>query len=189
MAYSISEEQAFSCCASRQFAARLASGGPYAEFADLIAAARRIWWNEVGVTEWLAAFAAHPKIGDKKGTEDKPAAFAAFSRSEQAAAASSTTEDVAQQLSQLNQAYAEKFGHIFIIFAKGRSAPEILEVLKQRINRRPVDELQTASQEQMKITELRLGNVFGKSAEMEMVERMQKRAEKVIEGREGATEE
>ncbi len=45
---------------------------------------------------------------------------------------------------------------IFIIFAKGKSAPQILDVLKRRYNRLPHEELQTAASEQMKITELRL---------------------------------
>ncbi len=63
MSYSVSEDVAFSCCASKAFSARLAAAGPFNEFPDLIAAARRIWWNEVGAPEWLAAFAAHPKIG------------------------------------------------------------------------------------------------------------------------------
>lgn len=35
------------------------------------------------MTEWLSAFSAHPKIGDGKAVEAKPAAFGAFSRSEQ----------------------------------------------------------------------------------------------------------
>lgn len=156
MALSISQDDAFSCCASREFAAKLATAGPFAEFPDLIAAARRIWWTEIGVPEWLTAFAAHPKIGDKKGVEEKPAAFGTFSRNEQAAAEQSITTDVAQELVHWNQKYAEKFGFIFIIFAKGRSAPEILAALKQRFSRLPYEELQTAAQEQVRVVEVRL---------------------------------
>jgi OHCU decarboxylase len=177
--YGVTEDVAFSCCASRVFARKLAASGKHDDFADLIAAARHIWWSETGVPEWLAAFAAHPKIGDAKAVESKPGAFAEFSRGEQAAAAQTNTGEVAEELRLWNKRYAEKFGHIFIIFARGRSAPEILAALKERYNRLPHEELQTAAQEQMKITELRLGNVFGKSAEQEMLAKMQRRADQV----------
>jgi 5-hydroxyisourate hydrolase/2-oxo-4-hydroxy-4-carboxy-5-ureidoimidazoline decarboxylase len=177
--FAVTEDVAFSCCASRVFARKLAAIGKYEEFADLVAAARHIWWSETSVPEWLAAFAAHPKIGDAKAVETNPGAFAEFSRGEQAAAAQTSTVEVAEELQLWNTRYAEKFGHIFIIFARGRSAPEILAALKERYNRMPHEELQTAAQEQMKITELRLGNVFGVSAEQEMLAKMQRRADRV----------
>eukprot|EP00195_Chlamydomonas_chlamydogama_P015249 CAMPEP_0202891480 /NCGR_PEP_ID=MMETSP1392-20130828/1527_1 /ASSEMBLY_ACC=CAM_ASM_000868 /TAXON_ID=225041 /ORGANISM="Chlamydomonas chlamydogama, Strain SAG 11-48b" /LENGTH=317 /DNA_ID=CAMNT_0049575241 /DNA_START=100 /DNA_END=1053 /DNA_ORIENTATION=+ len=180
MTYSITEEQALSCCASKAFAAKLAAASPFADFGTLVDTARRIWWSEVGTTEWLDAFAAHPKIGDHEAVEQKPAAFAAFSKSEQAAAAESTTSAVAEELRELNKRYYDKFGFIFIIFAKGKSAPEILSYLRERYNRLPYEELQTAAREQMKITELRLGNLFGLSAEVELMQRTQRRADQVL---------
>lgn len=115
---SISVEQALSCCASPQFAQRLAARSPFRDVGEVVDAARSIWWNEVGVTEWLAAFAAHPKIGDNKGVQDKAAAFGAFSRNEQAAAAQSATAEVEEDLRRLNQQYLDRFGFIFIVFAK-----------------------------------------------------------------------
>ncbi|KAJ9510944.1 hypothetical protein QJQ45_027829 [Haematococcus lacustris] len=180
MSLSVDIDSALSCCASLAFAERLAASGPHPNFAALVAAARSIWWNEVGIPEWLAAFAAHPKIGDNRAASAKPAAFGVWSRTEQAAAASSSTEDVAAELATWNQKYLDKFGFIFIIFAKGRLAPEILAALKARYQRQPYEELRTAAQEQMKITELRLGNLFGKSAEQELLATMQRRADKQI---------
>ncbi|KAL6754516.1 hypothetical protein V8C86DRAFT_2699960 [Haematococcus lacustris] len=180
MSLSVDIDSALSCCASPAFAERLAASGPHPNFAALVAAARSIWWNEIGIPEWLAAFAAHPKIGDNRAASAKPAAFGAWSRTEQAAAASSSTEDVAAELATWNQKYLDKFGFIFIIFAKGRLAPEILAALKARYQRQPYEELRTAAQEQMKITELRLGNLFGKSAEQELLATMQRRAEKIL---------
>lgn len=57
-------EAAHTACASRQFADKLAAGSPYPSVEAAIQAARRIWWQDVGVEGWLEAFAAHPEIGD-----------------------------------------------------------------------------------------------------------------------------
>eukprot|EP00955_Chlamydomonas_euryale_P077601 362979-Chlamydomonas_euryale.AAC.10 len=113
----ISREAALSVCASEAFATALSSGGPYAGYAELVEAARSIWWR-LPATEWLTAFAAHPKIGDRRGVADKPKAFGEFSRGEQAAAAGSLSEVLASELADWNQRYFDKFGFIFIICAK-----------------------------------------------------------------------
>lgn len=76
--------------------------------------------------------------------------------------------------------YQEKFGFIFIIFAKGKSSPQILEALKRRYHALPYEELQVAAGEQMKITELRLGQLLGISEELEAQQRSQKRADQVL---------
>ena len=76
--------------------------------------------------------------------------------------------------------YFDKFGFIFIIFAKGKSSPEILETLKRRYHALPYEELQAAAREQMKITELRLGQLFGLSAELELQKRAQRRTDQVL---------
>lgn len=181
MALSITYEQAISCCASIRFAQQLASEGPYADMDALLVAARSIWWTQTGVPGWLEALAAHPKIGDKNGVEGKPEAFASFSRNEQAAASQNLSNDVSAELIGWNQRYLDKFGFIFIIFAKGKSGSQILAALKQRYNRLPHEELQTAAQEQMKITELRLCGLFGVIDYADTVSaRMQRRAEQVL---------
>ncbi len=82
MPLSITESEALSICASPAFAKRLAAGSPYRDFGELVDAAQRIWWREIGPGEWLAAFDAHPKIGET-AHRDHSAAFAAFSHSEQ----------------------------------------------------------------------------------------------------------
>ncbi|KXZ53990.1 hypothetical protein GPECTOR_5g102 [Gonium pectorale] len=182
MSLRISYEQALSCCAAQKWAQQLAAQGPYADIDALLAVARRIWWTQTGVPGWLEALAAHPKIGDKKGMEGKPEAFASFSRGEQAAASQSLSGDVSADLVEWNQRYLDKFGFIFIIFAKGKTAPQILESLKKRFQRLPHEELQTAAHEQMKITELRLTGLLGLPAESaeQVLARTQRRAEQVL---------
>jgi 5-hydroxyisourate hydrolase/2-oxo-4-hydroxy-4-carboxy-5-ureidoimidazoline decarboxylase len=156
MAIVVPVEVAIAACASKRFTSLLSTSSPYPDVEQVIAAAQRIWWNEVDVTGWLEAFAAHPKIGDNKAVEQKPEAFKAFSRQEQAAAAQSATLEVMDELLEWNKRYLEKFGHIFIICARGKTSQEILSVLKGRFHRRPHEELVQAATEQMSITELRL---------------------------------
>ncbi|KAG2486997.1 hypothetical protein HYH03_014369 [Edaphochlamys debaryana] len=179
MVLAITYEQAVTCCASTRFAQQLAAQGPYPDLDALFAAARRIWWTSTGVPGWLEALAAHPKIGDKKGMDGKPEGFAGFSKGEQAAASQSLSADVHAELTEWNQRYLDKFGFIFIIFAKGKSSPQILDALKKRFNRMPHEELQTAASEQMKITELRLNGLFGAQGE-DAATTAARRAEQVL---------
>jgi hypothetical protein len=83
MALGISEQQAISICASPAFARKLSISSPYRDFSELVDAARNIWWKEIGPSEWLSAFAAHPRIGESKAADERSEEFAAFSRSEQ----------------------------------------------------------------------------------------------------------
>jgi 5-hydroxyisourate hydrolase/2-oxo-4-hydroxy-4-carboxy-5-ureidoimidazoline decarboxylase len=155
-------ETAFTACSSRAFADQLSKASPYESTDAVLAAARRIWWQRVGVTGWLEAFAAHPQIGDSKPhqqqQQQQPAntAFEQLSHAEQAAARATTSEFVAEELAALNKQYYQKHGHIFIICASGKSSEFMLEALRSRLANSPYEELGNAAREQMKITELRL---------------------------------
>ena len=52
--------------------------------------------------------------------------------------------------------YAEKFGHIFIVCATGKTAAQMLNILRARLANDPGIELRNAADEQRKITRLRL---------------------------------
>ncbi|PRW32944.1 uric acid degradation bifunctional TTL isoform X1 [Chlorella sorokiniana] len=120
------------CCACRTWAAAVAAGGPYSTIDALISVARAVWWHQTPVTGWLEAFAAHPKIGDLEGLRKKyGGTFGDLSRGEQAAAAGAP-EVVLQELADWNARYKAKFGHIFIVCASGKSAAEMLGIIKRR---------------------------------------------------------
>lgn len=160
-AVDLSEDSLFACCSAQAFASKLLAAGPFTGLQQLLERARACWWRELTLIDWLEAFDAHPKIGES--SDSKPAAFAAYSSTEQAASDISSTSDVQLHLRQLNARYLARFGHIFIICASGRSAPEILTVLKQRCENMPHEELATAASEQMAITELRLCKLWAKT--------------------------
>ena len=60
------------------------------------------------------------------------------------------------EFARLNRDYEQKFGYVFLIFATGRSAAEMLEALQTRLPNRADMELRIAAGEQAKITGLRL---------------------------------
>jgi 2-oxo-4-hydroxy-4-carboxy--5-ureidoimidazoline (OHCU) decarboxylase len=81
---------------------------------------------------------AHPAIGAKT--------MSARSAAEQGA-------DEAPELAELNHAYEEKFGFRFVVFVNRRSKPEIVPVLRERLERTREQELATALDELVSIAE------------------------------------
>ena len=59
-------------------------------------------------------------------------------------------------LEEANQQYLAKFGYIFIVCASGKSADQMLAILRSRLPNSPEQEIRIAANEQDKITRLRL---------------------------------
>jgi 2-oxo-4-hydroxy-4-carboxy--5-ureidoimidazoline (OHCU) decarboxylase len=64
-------------------------------------------------------------------------------------------------LAEGNREYEQRFGHVFIVSAAGRSTSEILGILRDRLKNDPATELTNAAGEQKKITRLRLERLLG----------------------------
>jgi OHCU decarboxylase len=147
----LSDEEAaaelLAVCHSRRWAKEMAAGRPYADLAALQRAADEVWLG-LGPEDWLEAFAAHPRIGEAGG------ASADWSRQEQAGVGGAT--DVQERLARGNADYEARFGHVFLISAAGRDAPEILAALTERLGNDPATELRVAAEEHRRITRLRL---------------------------------
>ncbi|HEV2919596.1 MAG TPA: 2-oxo-4-hydroxy-4-carboxy-5-ureidoimidazoline decarboxylase [Actinomycetota bacterium] len=139
--------QLLAVCHSRRWAKEVAAGRPYADLAALQRAADEVWLG-LGPEDWLEAFAAHPRIGEAGG------ASADWSRQEQAGVGGAT--DVQERLARGNADYEARFGHVFLISAAGRDAPEILAALTERLGNDPATELRVAAEEHRRITRLRL---------------------------------
>jgi 2-oxo-4-hydroxy-4-carboxy-5-ureidoimidazoline decarboxylase len=147
------------CNASEVWCTHMAAHRPYGDLEELKEQAQSIW-QSLGEKDYLQAFTAHPMIGDVESLRKKFASTKAIAASEQAGAATAD-EQTLNELAQLNKAYQEKFGFIFIVFATGKSAAEMLSILKARLaNSRP-QEVQNAAAEQLKITLLRIDKLFG----------------------------
>lgn len=138
------------CCASHRWAQLMSAERPFGGGDVMEAVAQRLWWS-LAAADWLEAFAAHPRIGDR--------ATSAWSAEEQARAFEASTA-VRSRLAVGNRQYEERFGYTFIICATGKPAEEILAILDRRLHNEPADELQIAADEQRKITVLRLGKLI-----------------------------
>ncbi|WP_085528761.1 2-oxo-4-hydroxy-4-carboxy-5-ureidoimidazoline decarboxylase [Kocuria massiliensis] len=103
-------------------------------------------------TEIDRALAHHPKIGERDGSES---AEARLSRAEQASLGS-TSDDDAERLKQGNRDYEERFGHVFLIRAAGRSHPEILAELTRRMKNDPQSERAEVAEQLRDIAALRI---------------------------------
>lgn len=142
------ERRLYSCFANRGWAARVAGGRPYADLTALLESADSAW-SALAPSDWLDAFAAHPRIGEPGG--HSPAA----SEREQSRVMQASVETLAA-LTAENRRYETRFGHVFLIAASGRSGEQILASLRQRMDNDPATELEVAADEHRKITRLRL---------------------------------
>jgi len=137
------------CCGSRAWARRMAEGRPFQGLADLQEKSDRIWQSLDG-EDWREAFAAHPRIGEKGSR---------WSEVEQAGARGADAQTLAG-LIEANRVYETRFDHIFIVCATGKSAAEMLGLLRARLDNDSETELRIAAEEQRKITNLRLEKLF-----------------------------
>ena len=142
------------CCGSSRWTGRMLARRPFGSREALLMAAREEWWA-LSPEDWLEAFSHHPRIGDRAELAARFPATHHLSAREQTAVAEAT-ETVLTALADANQAYVDRFGFIFIVCATGKTANEMLELLRERLPNDRDTELRIAAEEQAKITELRL---------------------------------
>lgn len=146
------------CNAATAWYEAMASARPFADIAAMKSTAGVIW-GSLRERDYLQAFEAHPMIGDVDSLRKKYASTKAMASGEQSGAAGAD-EAVLKELSDLNHTYLEKFGFIFIVFATGKSAAEMLALLKARIGNSREREIENAAAEQLKITLLRIDKLL-----------------------------
>jgi 2-oxo-4-hydroxy-4-carboxy-5-ureidoimidazoline decarboxylase len=149
------------CCGARAWVEAMIAARPFDDRAALDAASARA---AAALTrdDWLEAFAHHPRIGGAAELRPRFASTRAWAESEQAGAAQAT-EAVLTALAEGNRAYEARFGYVFIVCATGKSAEEMLALLEARLSNPPEREWRIASEEQMKITRLRLDKLMSGS--------------------------
>ncbi len=142
------------CCGSKRWAEAVAAARPFAGPEQLFATAAGEF-EKLGEGDWLEAFRHHPKIGGKRAAAAISAQAQGWSEQEQSGTAGAA-RNTQEELIQANEEYERRFGYIFIVCASGKSAGEMLGILKSRLPNAPGKELRIAAREQAKITELRL---------------------------------
>lgn len=150
------EDDLLACCAAPAWGAAIIAKRPYPSRADLLAvadaASRNLSWEDV-----LAGLAAHPRIGESAAGHSQEAAW---SRREQSAAAESADETTRLALVEANRAYEDRFGHVFLIFASGRTRAEILAAARQRLTHDEATEHGVVADQLRQIALLRLERVL-----------------------------
>ena len=140
------ERDLLACLAAPSWGRRIAAGRPYAAPGDLWeaadAAAESLSWDEVAL-----GLAAHPRIGERAKGDSREAAW---SRREQAGHGDE------EALREVNRAYEDRFGHVFLIFASGKSRGEMLAAARERLANDDATERTVVAGELRKIARLRL---------------------------------
>ena len=154
----MSDEEAeaalLTCCGATIWARQMTRLRPFITDGELLEAGDRVWWS-LNPEDWLEAFRAHPRIGERKAQAEQGERAAAWSAQEQAGATQAGA-DVAAKIAEGNRAYEERFGYIYIVSAAGKTASELLALLRERLANDPESELRVAAGEQARITRLRL---------------------------------
>jgi len=136
-------------CTAPRWVDEMVAARPYASVADMIQTADHAL-AQLTEADLDAALAGHPKIGSTS-TETG----GAQSRREQSGVDASDAE-LAAALADGNRAYEERFGRIYLVCASGRSGPELLAILHERLRNDAVTELAVTRSELGKINRLRL---------------------------------
>lgn len=142
------------CCGAERWVEAMITARPFGTRDAVTVAASRVF-DTLERADWLQAFAAHPKIGDADSLRKKYAHNGAWSAQEQSGV-DSALEDTIRDLAYYNGLYEGRHGFIFIVCATGKTAGEMLELLKARVNNSTDVEIVNASMEQRRITMLRL---------------------------------
>jgi len=147
------ERRLLACCGSRAWARGVAAGRPYYDFAELLNTSDRVW-ARLSPDDWREAFSHHPRIGERAAVTRNTTAER-WSEREQARARQ-TSDALLDELAEVNAEYEDRFGYVFLICATAKTADQILENARARLNNDPETELRIAAEEQRRITHLRL---------------------------------
>ncbi|WP_320776764.1 2-oxo-4-hydroxy-4-carboxy-5-ureidoimidazoline decarboxylase [Streptomyces sp. CRN 30] len=142
-------------CAATAWGERLLAARPYATEADLYAASDAAT-AALTAPDLDQAMAGHPPIGRPKPGDPT-------SSREQAGMAGASDALKAEML-ELNLAYQEKFGHVFLICATGRTGEQLRDAVEERIGNSPEEEREIVRTELGKINRIRLARLVEQDA-------------------------
>jgi 2-oxo-4-hydroxy-4-carboxy-5-ureidoimidazoline decarboxylase len=163
------------CCSAPGWAAQMTAGRPYSAAEDVIERSSAIV-AALSAADLAEALAGHPRIGErpdsrgdsasqKRGnqdgvsqdgvSQDGAAAAVNWSRQEQSGVEAGDTTTT-RALAAGNLEYEQRFGHIYLVCASGRTGQELLALLHGRLGNKPEDEWQVVRTELQKINALRL---------------------------------
>ncbi|MEU8748865.1 2-oxo-4-hydroxy-4-carboxy-5-ureidoimidazoline decarboxylase [Streptomyces chartreusis] len=142
-------------CASTAWVRRLLAGRPYAT-TDALFTASDSATAELTAEDLAEAMAGHPPIGRPKPGDPTSA------REQRGMAGAS--EELKAEMLELNLAYQDRFGHVFLICATGRTGEQMRDAVKERIGNSPEQEREIVRTELGKINRIRLARIVEEEA-------------------------
>lgn len=142
------------CFGSRLWAEKMAERRPIRNQLELLVACDEVC-RSLAESDWMEAFQSHPRIGESSAVASNGAKSAVWSGEEQRKVGSAA-EDVKAGLAEGNRAYEQRFRRTFIVCATGKSATEILEILRRRLMNDHAAEFREAAEQQRQIAHIRL---------------------------------
>lgn len=145
-------------CTSEKWCSNMLKRRPFSSLESLTLQANEQWLN-LQVADHMQAFSGHPMIGDLRTLREQYANTKTLASNEQKGT-QGASEATLQKLQEMNRAYLDKHGFIFIICATGLSAEAMLIELQKRLPNSTPTEVQKAGKEQIKITLIRINSAF-----------------------------
>ncbi|MFD9428139.1 MULTISPECIES: 2-oxo-4-hydroxy-4-carboxy-5-ureidoimidazoline decarboxylase [unclassified Streptomyces] len=137
-------------CAGAAWGRAILSRRPYAT-ADALFAASDAAMAELTAADLAEAMAGHPPIGRPKPGDPTS------SREQRGMAGAS--EELKTEMLELNLAYQERFGHVFLICATGATGEQMRDAVRTRIGNPPERERENVRTELGKINRIRLARL------------------------------
>lgn len=134
-------------CASAAWGGTVLAGRPYVSEEALLSASDAAT-AELTAEDLAEAMAGHPPIGRPKPGDP------ASSREQRGMAGAS--EELRTEMLELNVAYQERFGHVFLICATGATGEQMRDAVKSRIGNAPEQEREIVRTELGRINRIRL---------------------------------
>jgi OHCU decarboxylase len=128
---------------------------PLPDEPSLLAAADETWLS-LNESDWLEAFASHPRIGERVAPSRSSVVQSAIWSGREQQNVADAGDSVKIALAEANRTYERRFNRTFIVCATGKSAPEILEILRLRLQNDVPTELYEAAEQQRQIMQIRL---------------------------------
>jgi 2-oxo-4-hydroxy-4-carboxy-5-ureidoimidazoline decarboxylase len=145
-------------CASAAWGSRLVAKRPYADAEELFLASDAAL-AELTAEDLSEAMAGHPPIGRPKPGDPTS------SREQRGMAGA--TEELRAEMLELNLAYQEKFGHVFLICATGATGEQMRDAVRARIGNAPGTEREIVRTELGKINRIRLARLVAAPGEQQ----------------------
>jgi len=145
-------------CCSPNWVNGMVASRPFDSEEDLLEKSNLVWSN-MAENDFLAAFEGHPMIGDVSTLKEKYRNTQGEASHEQSGV-NEASDEIIEALSSANREYYDKFGFIFIVFATGKSAKQMLALLQARLSNTRDQEIENGAAEQAKITNLRLSKML-----------------------------